>query len=318
LQGRAISANTLPDKTPCADDFKSMSARKLVYRSMVFAPAIFLIGLGVHARSLDDDFHIVANDPSHERAVLAYVPYLKKSAAFVDGSTKQSLPEARRIAKIWIEGAKSGDLKPLTPIAFEDTSSEGAKSEIFEVNGRIVTCLVTGVTGGVHKKNYHQATEDAVLAVQMAGILKHSDFISLFNSATAQRRAIQEVSGAFDKLPEKDRERLTTLLPLTQTKHDLVTRMIKRSHQLFVTWRQRRGYEPLSIEDTRLLSDIPALVEGGNAVSLQKMRHRMFASKDDYIPTYCSSLRIGVSAQDLLHKEILDLVRTINVKRASP
>jgi hypothetical protein len=295
-----------------------MSARKLVYRSMVFAPAIFLVGLGVHARSLSDDFNFIANDPSHESATFAYVPYLKKSGAFLDWSAERSLPEARRVAKIWIAGAEKGELKPLTPISFEDTSSEGAKSEIFEVNGRIVTSLINGVTAEVSAKKYHEATQDAVLAVKVANILKHSDFISLFNSATAQRRAIQELGPAVGKLSEADGAKIASLLPIASTKTEVLGRMLQRSRQLFVSWRDRRGYEPLSIEDTQLLSDIPALVQGGNAVAMQKMRHRMFASNDDYLPTYCSSLRIGVSAQDLLHRDIHSLVRKIKTKRVSP
>jgi hypothetical protein len=317
LQGRAISIKTLPRESLGADDFRRMSARKLVYRSMVFAPAIFLVGLGVHARSLSDNFNFVANDPGRERAVLAYVPYLKKSDGFVDWTQNQSFEEARRVAKIWIEGAEQGKLKPLTPVAFEDTSSEGAKSEIFQVSSRIVTRLLQGVTRSIAAKNYHEATEDVVLAVRLANVLKHSDFISLFNNATAQRRGIQEIVEVADHLTAEDREKISELLPITQTKTELISKMLKRSRQLFVSWRERRGYQPLSIEDTQLLADVPALVENGNAVAQQRLRNRMFASQDDYVPTYFSSIRIGVNAQELLHKEIRSAFRRVNSRRDS-
>jgi hypothetical protein len=74
LQGRANSGVTLPLARLLADDFIRMSARKLIYRAMVCAPAMFVIGIGVHARGLSDDFEFVANDARTERLQLAYVP----------------------------------------------------------------------------------------------------------------------------------------------------------------------------------------------------------------------------------------------------
>ena len=86
MEGRAISGDIVPIRSLVADNFYRMSARKLVYRFMVCSPALFLAGIGVHARGLVPTFEPLANDPKTEKQILSYVPYLRESRAFLNRS----------------------------------------------------------------------------------------------------------------------------------------------------------------------------------------------------------------------------------------
>lgn len=316
MQGRAISGETLPVNSLRADDLNRMSARKLLYRLMVFAPAIFLAGIGVHARGLNNEFDIVADDPLHERQIMAYVPYLRNSPDFVVRLPRAPVSSARECARRWVQGAESGSLRPLNPIAYEDTSSDGPKSQIFEVCGRVQGRLLAGIGNSVETGDLHQATQDAILSIKLANVLKWSDFISLFNAATQQRRALRQIAPAIDRLSPADRKALLAAIPNLGADPHTMRSMAQRSRSLFLSYRRRRGYEPLSIEDTQLLSDIPAIVKEGNAVALRQMRDRMLASTDDVMPTYCSAVRLGYTAQNSLDRELTALRRRLQKEKA--
>jgi len=285
---------------------------------MVSAPAFFVLGLGVHARMFSSHYDIVRDDPHSEAEILAYVPYLRQSKAFVARDPHATVAEARRVAEAWVSGAGKGDLKPLSPVAFEDTSSDGAKSQIFDTKSQIATRLINGIGESARSGNTRRAVQDAVLVVKLADILKYSDFISLFNCAGEQRRALHQIEAMSSKLSLADCQVIADALPDTKPQPARIDRMVRRSKQMFLTWRERRGYEPLSIEDTQLLSEIPALVRNDNAVALREMRDRIYASKDDHVPTYCSSVRLGVGAQELLNQDITKVTELIAKRRSSP
>jgi hypothetical protein len=296
-----------------ADDFIRMSARKLIYRAMVCAPAMFLIGIGVHARGMTDEFDFVANDARTEKALLAYVPYIKQSQRF---TRDRSVGEARRLAGLWIKGAEEGDLKPLPPIAYDDTSSDGPKSQAFSTRAKITSRLMTETFQDVQDGNLHQAVIDGTLAIRIAEVQKYSDFISLFNCVTEQRRTIEAWQLASGKMTAKDRKLVAQALVLCRGNYRVIENMANRSRQIFLEWRKQRGYEPLSIEDTKLLSEMPAFVSGNTASSMRDLPSRNFASTDDHLPMYYSSLQLAVNAQALLDERGNELMRKLAHKEA--
>src|SRR5579862_220050 len=212
VKERAISPRTLPDEWRRADDFNRMSARKLLYRFMVFAPAIFLVGIGVHARTISRDFEFVESDPESERQLLAYSTYMRAETPFEGTNRKTNVGIARLVAQKWISGAEKHDLKPLSPSVYEDTSGEGAKSQIFDRASRVTQRLVDSVGESARKGDFHQATADAVLAIRFSNILKFSDFLSLFNSSNEQRVALQFIKLHLGQLDASDRRSLALAL----------------------------------------------------------------------------------------------------------
>jgi hypothetical protein len=280
-----------------------MSARTLVYRAMAFAPAVFLIGIGARGRTFSTDYNFVANDPCTERRIQAYVPYLRKYPSFVTSGRFGDLGLARAAAASWIEGAGRGDLKPLAPICYDDTSSDGGKSTIFEFEAKVANRLEFAITEEVKQGNYHEAATDSLLVIGMSSILKYSDFFSVYHCASEQRRVVLFIEEIAGHLTPDDRRALSTALSQVTTDQATIATMIGRQQEFFIGWRAKSGFQPLSIEDTQLLSDIPALAQDGSLVAMHELRSRVLASKDNHLPAYCSSLRLGVGAQDRVDQD---------------
>ncbi len=291
---------------------------------MVCAPAIFLVGLGVHARSIADDFETVANDFRTEASIQAYVPFVRDAQAALKEeasdqrhwrhqdsdsgspvSFEQSRPtQIRVVAREWLAGAQRGRLKPLTPIAYEDNSSEGLKSQIFEAQTRMASILIDAGERDASAGDNHSAIADTALACRLSQILKHSDFVSLFDCANLQRRALIHLA-VFEKgSSAADRKIIASVAREARTNTALVERMTSKSKQLFFSWCQRTGLPQLSIQDTEFLASIPVLVRDDKAVAIDAMKPRLLASREGYVKDYYSSVRLGLHAQAQLDKAI--------------
>lgn len=303
MQGRAISGATLPNRFARADDFYRMTARKLVYRLMVFAPAIFLVGIGVHARGISTSYDTLANDHRTEQNILAYIPVLQASEPYASSFAKAPIERTKQIARRWIGDAEKGILNPLVPVAYEDTSSEGVKSQIFEAKGRIVRALLRDIEPSMKSGRTEDAAESAVLALKLSNVLKYSDFVSMFNCAAEQRRVMREIEPLVTKLDAKNQAAISEAIATLKLDTKRVSTLVRRTKKLFMDWRTRHGSEPLSIEDTQLLSEIPILVRDDTAIAMQRFRERMLASRDSSIPSYCSSVRLGIASHELLAKD---------------
>lgn len=314
MEGRAISGDRLPIPMSRADDLNRMSARKLIYRFMVLAPAIFLAGIGVNARSISTEFDTVCNDARTDRAILAYIPYMRELEAPYREHSESDRRRALNTANQWIAAANKGVLMPLAPIAYEDTSTEGAKSQVFEAKANLISRLSTAIGEEIDAGQYNRAAEYTARAMRLSEILKYSDFISLYNCATEQRRQLMTISPYIVKLDSQHKQLLSSAVKDCATEETQVNRMARRSNRLFLSWRMRKNYQPLSIEDTKLLAEIPAMVTGDSAVSLADFRNRMFATRDANVPNYCSSVRLGLTATKWLDKERAEALRKLEPK----
>lgn len=287
----------LPIPWRLADDKKQMSARKLIYRLMVVAPALFLIGIGVHARTMERDFERLANDPRTESHIQAYAPLLLETRTVSQDDVRHRPGRLRQIAERWIDGARDGHLRPLRPIAYEDTSTEGVKAQVFEAQGRLVALLTLAIDRDLAAHRPSDAARDAITAMETANTLKYSDFLSLYNCANQQRHILIRVQKLLPDLPPVDRARLLEATRTMIAEPKVLDGMANQSRVLFLSWRDRQGYPNLAIEDTRLLSEIPAMIESDDPLTLQAIRRRVVASNDDFVPTYYSALRLGIEAQ---------------------
>ncbi len=282
-----------------------MSARKLVYKLMVCAPAIFMAGLGVHARTMESDFDFVANDTATESRIQAYVPFVREAADVMPSRNPAVWSGvARSVARDWARAAEKCDLRPLHPISYDDTSSDGVKSQVFETEARIEVSLRRAVADDLQRNDLNAATADTVLILRLANVLKLSDFASMFTGAAQQRHALQVIEPYIGMLSNLDRKALAQELPRLSVRRSTTEEMVVRSKQLFLTWRKRTACDPLSIEDTQILSDIPALVNGDHMVTMEQLRMRLLTLGDDKLPEYCSALRVGILSQDRLTKTV--------------
>ncbi|HTQ10331.1 MAG TPA: hypothetical protein VMI31_09695, partial [Fimbriimonadaceae bacterium] len=167
-----------------------MSARKLVFRSMLCAPAVFLVVIGVHGRTIARDYEFVANDPATEAKIQAYVPYVRGCRALLSRPVDPNGDLVRRFVTQWVCGQEQGKLSDLNPISYDDVSTDGLKGQVFESRNLLAGRLSSWIVDSLQKGRVHQAVTDTILFLKLNNVAKWSDFASLYYSATEQRRGL--------------------------------------------------------------------------------------------------------------------------------
>lgn len=289
-----------------AENLGNMSARKLILRLMTIAPAIFVGGIAVHARAMLDGWEFVENDPATEKSIQAYGPFVKDTIATLRETHEPSALCA--LGQRWVSASKDGTLKSLVSISYEDTTSDGVKAQIFTTRASLGNALMQACRKAVAKQDYHAAATCATTSLQLANVGKYSDFIGMYNSATEQRRTLVLVEGHLKELPQSDKLALRLALKeASDTNRPLLEKMTWTQKHNYLLWRDRREFPQLSIEDSKLVSEVPVMLDGDYAVAVQNLRQRALASKDKTVPSYVSSVRLGIVSQLSLQKEIKEI-----------
>ena len=201
--------------------------------------------------------------------------------------------------------------RALAPVCYDDVSTDGNKNQIFETRNRVAGRLSADVADALQRHSIHDAVIDSILVLRLDDVAKCSDFASLYCSATEQRRALFLLRPYVNQMSADDRKSIECAIRSLDLSRSTLDKMMDRSKQLFLTWRERTGCEPLSIEDTHLLSDIPALADDVDSAKLLQFRNRVLACKDDHLPVYCSTVRLGITAQEHLGQEVRRIKRLL-------
>lgn len=310
MLGRAAVAARVSKASKDADDLEKMSARKFIYRLMTIAPAIFMGGLAVHARAMFDGWEFIENDTSVEAKIQAYRPLVHQAEMTLHETP--SATELQKLASSWTESYANGKVVDLEPISYEDTSSDGVKSQIFSARSAVGNALLQDARHQIETRHLKVAVEDIRAAIRIANTGKYSDFVSIYNSSTEQRRAIYLLKNIFPKLSPSDRANMLDFL------HANTTFDQKRAQKLaliqkhnYLAWRSRQDYPNLSIIDTKTLAEIPVLLKGDVAVAAATFRERAFASRDRTVPQFTSSVRLGIVSQLSLEKLVKELDQSV-------
>jgi hypothetical protein len=276
---------------------------------MTIAPAIFLGGIGVHARAMLNGWDFVENDPKTEASILRYGQFLGQIAP---GLREGHIESTRDAATKWVANYQNGTLPDLNPIAYDDTTSDGVKSQIFLAKSRLCALLSSHATKSLQEGNSAEGMKDLTIWIKLGDAGKFSDFISLFNGTTEQRRVIYLVEKYRNKF-SKDQLR-TIASELDQIKHDqkAVERLTVITKHNFLTYRNRHGDPPLSIEDSSLVSELPALVKGDALEAVQSIKQRGIASNDTSIPNFVSGVRLGIASQANLDVKIAEFKKSLD------
>src|SRR5690349_6203207 len=107
-----------------------MGARTLLYRLMVISPIALITWIVGTGRFATDTFEFAAATQLQQQAITAYRPVVKATTPLRARGYQPTPEEIRRVAKLWIEGHRKGELKPLTPAYLADSIQIGIKGEI--------------------------------------------------------------------------------------------------------------------------------------------------------------------------------------------
>jgi hypothetical protein len=118
----------------------------------------------------------------------------------------------RSIAKVWVDGAAEGKLKPLPPCASDDTLRGPIKNQIYTANQSVADNLRVLASDERAEGRYESAAEDLILDLKVSDVLKNSDPISVFILSDKEDFALKALDRMLDQLPGPERQHLLTEL----------------------------------------------------------------------------------------------------------
>jgi hypothetical protein len=294
-----------------------MWARRVVYQMMVISPFGLLAYIGLFARFSDDPFTFSEYGPEVHGRILAYTPFVAETNERLSRNAMPPSNHAREIATKWLKGREEEVLKSLPPISAEDSVREGIKNQAFDSKIRVLGHLNALAYGSMQAGDQAQAVEDGLLALELAEVLKYSDFLAVSLCSMEQRRVLGTLR-RLDLSPELGRELRERLASLKgrQQSLDRLASLVRRNH---AERRMREGREPLSIEETRRMVAVRYMLshDAPPQVVLTELKSSLLASTGEEAQFF-SEVRLGVSAQQALIENLDEFIQAIDSRIESP
>ncbi len=256
---------------------------------MVFAPVAIILGLSLNTRVQTHAFEPIASTPMQDKQVTAYRAVLRHSLEATAHRREASPDRLRAVGAEWVRGAAEGTLRPLEPVYYGDTMEESVKEQILAAQEAVIRRLVRQALREAEAKRYEQAAQDVMLSLEVARVLKYSDFSSLVLISTRSGRGYSLIGRVLPHLGAGTRAELARRLRALQQGSPSVASMAKRARRQFLEYRAQQEIETPSIEETE---PVAHAAERGQSVS-----RTMLASTDDDPPAYISDARLAVITQ---------------------
>ena len=175
-----------------SEELRRMSLRTVMYRLFTISPLVLAGTIAAESRFHLDMFQTVACTSKQENEISAYIEPVRQAEKLL--WLRSSPDKVRRVAAAWIEGAKTGHLKPLEPVSADDSIETSIKGEIASASRSVQAKLMALSKSEAQRQEYAQAIEDAMTALRVGEVIKYSDAVSLANTATTQRGIIRNLS----------------------------------------------------------------------------------------------------------------------------
>jgi hypothetical protein len=288
------------EKLSVAKYLSGMSARTLAYKLMVATPVIFFAGLGVESRTYVDPYVPIEESSAEQAAITAYVDVMRATKPILRTRSDRVDPaDLRRVADLWIQGSAKGELKPLYPVALDDTPTDGAKGQIFNAKSHLVTRLLTVAKAEAAKGNFDRAIEDADRAISVSQTLKFSCFESVHTSASEQKKALDLLLAIAPKLDDGQATWLRARLLALQQDQKPLNGIATVARRQYIEECIRQGEEPLSIEEGHQFVSVRKMIEQHpDAKEFRRLyQNSMLASNDPAAPALLTVARLSCSSQ---------------------
>lgn len=283
-----------------------MVARKLILHLMVLSPAMLLSSIAIESRIGFEALEEPAILPESQQRITAYVDLVRQTEQTLGEGTQATPDEVRRLAQMWIDGARSGHLRSLLPQHPQDSPREGARGQIFESRARVLGFLQTLARAQVHRGEYSQAAQDALRVVWVAETMKYSELYVVGASSMEQRTALTHLLQALPHLPEDEVALVRAECQEVLDRQEPIDKLIQLSRQQFQTGSVGGGAFALSGEDGQKLAAIETMVRSDADPDrvIDEIRRTLSGSHSAGMPIYLSGVKLGIQAQEQLRVKL--------------
>jgi len=266
---------------------------------LIACPLLFTGFVGIYSRNYSDEHIVPAGTPAQDAMVLSYTPYVRQANEIFNVAGQPDRAKVLQVAHNWEKGISDGKLQPLVPVSFEDSPQEGARSEIFQANSRIVDSLLDDASDRTRAGQYHQAAQEALLATRLSESLKYSDFDSVYAASAEQKRATALLKKMAPRLSPDDKVSLRNDLVAVQADAPELTTLTRYSRAQYYDYLGRMSKQPVSIEDvhrtvlvTKRIASDPTSRD-----TLAYIRTNLMQTPMDDGPEYLSDMRLAWASE---------------------
>jgi hypothetical protein len=285
---------------------KGIEVRKWLYQGLLAGSAIFTAGVGIKTQTAYDDFEPIAYGPVQNDRVGAYSDVVRLSEQLREVTFQNVNPEkAREVARLWVQGMRQGNLKPLVPVAYEDNFDVPAKQQILSGASAVAIYLNRLAAQEMEQGRRQQAVDDALLSLELSSVVKYSDFQTVGGMALYQKKALRVFREAQQGLPNdqalENHQRL--YLVWSDLNHEPLSKMLSLSRMQYVDYMQRSGRAA-----PRIKKQVASLPEASLELSVPDLAKAMGVkgasrAEDEELPTFLSIVNYAYSNEALAHEE---------------
>ncbi len=192
-----------------------------------------MAGIGIHARTYVDPYEWPDTQLDHQRTN-AYVPIATESIDRLYSTKRPAEADIQKLANLWIDGYRSGKLKPLTPIDATELTSAGTKSKIFDTSGMISRQLVRISDEQIESGNMESAATNLTLASDVLNSLKYSDFMYLFRTTLQQHNVLTRFEQIYGRLNASQRKQVNGCMMRMKGDLNEFAKIAKNARQLIL------------------------------------------------------------------------------------
>lgn len=247
--------------------------------------------------------------PAIERGITAYVDVLRLTQQ--DLSVGTPTPERiRAIADLWIEGREAGRLKPLPPRTYEDLPRDGARGQIFEGRGLVLSQLHALIRADMARLDFDAAADDCLRALEVAETLKYSELTTVGASTIDQRVTLTQLEEILPHLAPDRAAQVRDHLRVLRDRQQPLDKLVSLSRQQFLDATRRRSTSPVSQSDVHHLGKIDSMMETDASPQrvIQEIKASLVVSNGRDMPLYLSSIKMGLQSQELLRERFDSLL----------
>jgi len=283
---------------------------------MVIAPAVALAGIGIHSRTYVDPFEPPVTIGDQER-ITAYLDIVRDTT---DSTSSKQGPiteaQLRRVAHRWIDETESGQLKPLIPVAYDDSVMSGVKGQIVGTMGILHRALLLKADQRIENGQYQEAAENFVLLIQIADTLKYSSFLTVYRSSMLQAGDVNRLDKIFPLLPAKQQATIRQVLAKLDRGPEMLQKIAEHARRLYIEAIRKHANTEMALSTAdRMIPAKSFFEQPALAKEKKEQRPRLSHLPADAVshtlrlPNLTTDASLCMSAENYLRRSIQRILR---------
>ena len=230
---------------------------RAVLGAMLIAPLLVSAGALLARHSVRAEYQFIgASSAAHEnlmkyQALVGRVSKLERGA-LVGGE----ISAYNEIAREWIGAVESDKLKPLNPVASDDTSLEGVKGQIYRSAAIVASRLAADAENRAKVGDFEGAASEAIDAFKILESMYGNDILAISMTNQRERRIFFIISKFLGQVRPETRGLVEKTVSSAFAKRDIAG-IAKRAIAQYEDLVRRDGFERITETDRRMLASLP-------------------------------------------------------------